>query len=129
MNGPLVLSALRRRLLGLGALDGIDSLDGSSSFGFWFFRSLEFRKWKNGGFVDHLFDCLFARHQHWRLGRLGGDECCRGDRLLSSRCRHFGVLVLVLGVTRGAASLLHLVFDHRDNRMVGNAALARTIVV
>ena len=29
----------------------------------------------------------------------------------------------------GAACLLHVVFDHRDNRMVGDAALARTIVV
>jgi hypothetical protein len=35
----------------------------------------------------------------------------------------------MLGVTRGAASLLHLVFDHRDNRMIGDAALARTVIV
>ena len=32
-------------------------------------------------------------------------------------------------VAGGAASLLHLVFNHRDDRMIRDAALARTIVV
>ena len=42
---------------------------------------------------------------------------------------HPGLLVFVIGVARGAARLLDLVVDHRDNRMIGDAALARTVVV
>jgi hypothetical protein len=35
----------------------------------------------------------------------------------------------VIGVARGATRLFHVVFDNRDHRMVGDAALARTVVV
>ena len=35
---------------------------------------------------------------------------------------HLGVLVLVLGVARRAARLLHVVADHRDDGVVGHAA-------
>jgi hypothetical protein len=42
---------------------------------------------------------------------------------------HPGVLVFVIGVARGAAGLLHLVLDHRYHRVIGNAALTRTVVV
>src|SRR5204863_7894333 len=37
--------------------------------------------------------------------------------------------VFVVRVTRRAARLLHLIVDHRDDRMVGDAALPRTVVV
>jgi hypothetical protein len=124
MHRPFVLGAPCRRFFGVGGFDSFDSV------GSWFFCGLVRRRRKNGRVVDHLFDYLFARHQRRRLGRLGGDERrCGGDRLLPSRRRHFGVLVLVLRVTRGAASLLYLVFDHRDDRVIRNAALARTVVV
>jgi hypothetical protein len=35
----------------------------------------------------------------------------------------------MVGVAGRAASLLHLVFNHRNDRVIGNAALARTVVV
>ena len=53
----------------------------------------------------------------------------RGGWFAATRRGHFGVLVLVLGVARRATRLLHVVLDHRDHRMIGDAALARTIVV
>ena len=49
--------------------------------------------------------------------------------LLAPGRRHLRVLVFVLGVTRRAPCLLDVVLDHRDHRMVGDAALARTVVV
>jgi hypothetical protein len=35
----------------------------------------------------------------------------------------------VIGVAGGASGLLHLVVNHRDDGMIGDAALARAIVV
>ena len=49
--------------------------------------------------------------------------------LFAARRRYPGLLVFVIRVARRAASLLHLVFDHRDDRVIGDTALARTIVV
>jgi hypothetical protein len=49
--------------------------------------------------------------------------------LLAARRRNLGLLVFMIRVARCATSLLHLVFDHRDDRVIGDAALARTIVV
>jgi hypothetical protein len=57
----------------------------------------------------------------------GGDK--RGLWLLAARRRHLGLFVLMVRVAGGAASLLHLVFNHGDDRMIRDAALARTIVV
>ena len=45
------------------------------------------------------------------------------------RAGHPRLLVFVVRVARGAARLLHLVLDHRDHGMIGDAALARTVVV
>jgi hypothetical protein len=39
------------------------------------------------------------------------------------------LLVFVVRVARGAACLLHLVFDHRDDRVVRNPSFARTVIV
>ena len=47
----------------------------------------------------------------------------------ATRRRHLGLLVLVIRVTGRAARLLDLVFNHGDDRMIGDAALARTVVV
>src|SRR6185503_3265493 len=86
------------------------------------------------GLGSHLFDkgclvlCLFLRvflGLFWHIGRYRGGErvflpAGRGDARL---------LVFMVRVTRRAARLLHLVVDHRDDRMVGDAALTRTVVV
>lgn len=69
---------------------------------------------------------------HRRTGKcrpFGRRDHQRGLRLLAPRHRHFGLLIFVVRVAGGAACLLHLVFNHRDDRMVRNAALARTVVV
>jgi hypothetical protein len=73
---------------------------------------------------DECRDCERAgRHS---VGR-SGDERARG--FLSSRRWNLGLLVFMLGVARAAACLLHFVVDHGDHRMIGDAALARTVVV
>src|SRR5258706_6711635 len=59
------------------------------------------------------------------IGRIANQHAI----LLAARRRYPGLLVFVIRVARRAASLLHLVFDHRDDRVIGDAALARTIVV
>src|SRR5205085_821359 len=43
--------------------------------------------------------------------------------------RYLRVLVSVLGVARRAARLLHVGPDHRDDRVVGESPLTRTIIV
>jgi hypothetical protein len=43
--------------------------------------------------------------------------------------RHSGLLVRVIGVARRATRLLHLLINHGDHDMIGDAALTRTIVV
>jgi hypothetical protein len=50
-------------------------------------------------------------------------------RSLPALRRHLCVLVFVVRVARGASRLLHLVVNHRDDRVIGDAALARTVVV
>jgi hypothetical protein len=56
-----------------------------------------------------------------------GDE--RTLRLLSASRRQFRLFVLVIRVARGAACLLHVVFDHGDHHVIRDAALTRTVVV
>jgi len=88
-----------------------------------------------GGKIEALLD-------HWRIGRHERLDCERAGRhsvrraaderargFLSSWRWNFGLLVFMLGVARSAACLLHVVVDHGDHRMIGDAALARTIVV
>lgn len=119
MYRPLVVGDRRRRFL---ALD------------FWFgLLGIVHRLGRENG---DLVDCVVESPAHavvgndeHRISRLDRGSRDRGGGFLSSRCRHLGVLVLVLGVTRGATRLLHVVFDHRDNRMIGDTALARTVVV
>ena len=84
---------------------------------------------KNGLGFDDLGDGFlhnfFSRHQdRWLDGRRR-----RRDRFLPSWRWNLSVLVLVLGVARGAACPLHLVFNHRDDRVVSDATLARTVIV
>jgi hypothetical protein len=76
---------------------------------------------------------LFVGHVdfgHRRTGTSGiGRIANQPAILLAARRRYSGLFVFVIRVARRAASLLHLVFDHRDDRVIGDAALARTIVV
>src|SRR5262249_54805888 len=54
----------------------------------------------------------------------------RGGRLvLRALPRDFRVLVFMLGVARRAPGLLHIGADHRDYGMVGDAPLARTVII
>ena len=53
----------------------------------------------------------------------------RGLGLLAALRRHLAVFVLVLRVADDAAGLLDVVVDHRDDGVIGNTALARTVVV
>ena len=50
-------------------------------------------------------------------------------RLLAPGGRGFRLLVLVLGVTRRAPRLPDVVIDHRNDEVIGDATLARTVVV
>ena len=60
----------------------------------------------------------------------GVDELRWGDGCLATTGgRDLGLLVFVLRVARGAPRLLHGVVDHRHDRVIGNAALTRTVVV
>jgi len=52
-----------------------------------------------------------------------------GDFLLAALWRHLRLLELVITVTSGASGLAHFVADHRDDGMIGDSALARTVVV
>jgi len=53
----------------------------------------------------------------------------QGARLFAAWGRSLGLLVFVLGVTRRTPRLPNVVVDHGDDDMVGDAALARTVVV
>jgi hypothetical protein len=84
-----------------------------------------------------------------RLGRLGWRHVVRAgafrvrlDAIASRGTRHKSafralpalrghlcVLVLVVRVARRAPRLLHLIVNHRDDGVIGDAALARTVVV
>jgi hypothetical protein len=50
-------------------------------------------------------------------------------RFFLSPLRNFSALVGVLGIARRTTSLLDILFDHRDDGMVGEPPLARTVVV
>ncbi len=82
--------------------------------------------------VGHRFD------DGWIVGRRTGRDRARtsarrtlgrSGSFLPSRRRHLGRLVFMIRIAGRAAGLLHLLFDHGDDYMVGHAALARTVVV
>jgi hypothetical protein len=52
-----------------------------------------------------------------------------GRSFFLSPLRNFSALVGVLGIARRTTSLLDILFDHRDDGMVGEPPLARTVVV
>jgi hypothetical protein len=78
------------------------------------------------GSVFHLFGLFrgVARAQY-AFRRLAGD----GVGPLAARWRNASGFVLMIRVAGGTARLLHLILNHGDDGMIGNAALARTIVV
>jgi hypothetical protein len=84
-------------------------------------------------FVDDYWWFRIGHRRTYERRRFGaGEQRCIGrgrPGLLAPRRRHFCLLILVVRVAGGAACLLHLVFNHRDDRMIRDAALARTVVV
>jgi hypothetical protein len=56
-------------------------------------------------------------------------EVLRQSALLAARRRGLGLLVFVLGVTGRTPRLPDVVLNHRDDDMVGDAALARAVIV
>jgi len=88
-----------------------------------FFREL-------GLLYRHLFWERLGRLFWERLGRRGFVRDMFGRRLfLSARRRNASLLVFMVRVARGAARLLHLIINHRHDRVIGDAAFTRTIVV
>ena len=87
--------------------------------------------------LDRLFVCLgfqrvgtvlvFVRHALGTGGRLRQQRCRRVG--LAPLPRHFCVLVFVFSVAGRAASLLDVGPNHRDNSVIGDAALPGTVVV
>jgi hypothetical protein len=91
------------------------------------------------------FEEPFGRHERVFVGRLGGGggaarrhrrvgQARRQIRRLRARLSatgrgDTGLLVFVLRVAGRAARLLDLVVDHRDNGVIRDATLARTVVV
>ena len=120
MHGPLVVGVVTGLVGGWWRDDLVDVGRSSERF---------------GGKIEALLDHgRIGRHERVDCDRAGrhsvrrsGDERARG--FLSSWRWNLGLLVFMLGVARGAACLLHFVVDHGDHRMIGDAALARTVVV
>src|SRR5687767_5583376 len=76
-----------------------------------------------------LFDGLVFLSRRARTQDALWTLAAAGVGALAARRRHLGGLVLVVRVTRRTARLLHLVINHRHHGVIGNAALARAIVV
>jgi hypothetical protein len=96
-------------------------------------RALADLYWRFFGCL-RLVRCLFlvghvAIHhgRSWAtsVGRIPGQHAI----LPAARRGNPRLLVVMVRVARRAARLLHLVIDHRDDRVIGDAALARTVVV
>jgi hypothetical protein len=64
-----------------------------------------------------------------RLRRAGAHLRNQDAGFLLAPRGHTRLLVFMVRIARGAARLLHLILDHRHYRVVGDAALARTIVI
>src|SRR5688572_2817718 len=128
MDGPLVAIAVGRALdVGIGGAIGRVGICDR------FRRRLE-RLRRVDGF--RLVKRFFVRHgilgvNHGRPRACAGIEILGGQRarLAAAGRRHLGLFVLVVRVARRAARLLDGILNHRDDHVIGNAALARTIVV
>jgi hypothetical protein len=74
---------------------------------------------------------LFLDARHGRPRTWPCFQVCRRRRTSfpTSRRGNPGLLVFMVRVTRGAARLLHRIVNHRNDGVIGNAALARTVVV
>jgi len=105
-----------------GLLLGIDSQDCLGGFG------SPIVVGRFGGLVQRRK--FFVHVGFFRQPRGTFHELRRGHtRLATPRCRHLRLFIFVFRVAGRAPRLLDSVLDHRDHGMVGNAALARTVVV
>jgi len=79
------------------------------------------------GLQWHFLDARVFHECFRRCGFLGG---VFDERLFPAARRWDACLfVLVVRVARRAARLLHLILNHRDDHVIGDAAFTRTIVV
>ena len=105
-----------------------------------FFRTLD--ALGRHGFLNGLFEQLFLLLTrpadlfrlvlivHYSLGRGGGDGRQDGWRLgFFPLAWHARMLVFMVCVTRRASCLLDVVTDHRDDDVVRQPSLARTVVI
>jgi hypothetical protein len=111
MDGAVILRPFGVVLVSVVLGDGrrrLHFLDGFS-LQWHFFNVRVFHKcFRRGGFFGGVFD----------------------ERLFpATRRRNARLFVLVVGVARRAARLLHLILNHRDDHVIGDAAFTRTIVV
>ena len=82
------------------------------------------------GIIGDVVDVIRGRHRgHGTRASVLEYFLEEGARLLASCCRGLRLLVFVLGVTRRAPRLPDVVFNHRDDDMIGDAALARAVIV
>jgi len=114
MDRPFIV---RRRLSVLLVLDRDGIRLGRQGTLFWLYRLL-FREQRLG-----------IVHQHWFNDGIRGRRLREYGFFLTTRRRHACLFVLVVGIARRAARLLHVVIDHRYDHVVRNATLARTVVV
>jgi hypothetical protein len=77
----------------------------------------------------HFLNARVFHERVRRRGFLGGVRVFDERLLPAAGWRNARLLVLVIGVARRAARLLHRIFNHRDNDVIGDAAFTRTIVV
>jgi hypothetical protein len=84
---------------------------------------------------DHLEGNVIDERVRFRLGS-PGQERIRGGLRRERPClfpasarRHASLLVFVVGIARRAPGLFHVLLDHGHDDVIGEAALARAVVV
>jgi hypothetical protein len=91
------------------------------------------RGWRSFHLLDgFVCEGLFLERRvfHGRVDRRDLLGNVLDERLfLAARRRNAGLLVFVIRVAGRAASLLHLIVDHRHNGVIGDAAFTRTVIV
>jgi hypothetical protein len=133
MNGAILVRGRRDRFL----LRGIVRVHGFNRFDRDRLRCSNF---SDRGSVDELVDIHIIvvrsietlgrqRRGGTRLGAAGADLRHEGPVFFFSPRGHTRLFVFMVRIARRATRLLDLILDHRNDRVIRNAALARTIVV
>jgi hypothetical protein len=133
MHGAILVRGRRDGFL----LHGFASVHGFNRFDRDRFRCSNFG---DDGSVDELIDVhivvmrsIEALNRQWRggarLGTTGSDFRHEDPGFLFAPRGHTCLFVLMIRIARRASRLPDLILYHRDDRVIGNAALARTVVV